>query len=257
MRSFAEKLFVGVAGVICLSILAVSLPGGEAPEQPKVSSYAPAADLVSQVDYFLKHLGEALADKSAYDDVQQTAVERDSNTLAVLGLVLALHDEDHKLKSAAPAIIKTSQALAENYEDFDKATAALADLKKAVAGEVPTEDEVTWGAVASMSPLMKQVPVVHAPMQRGATDARRFKKQAAQTAGQAATLAAIAQAAMFNTDHATEDQIPQWEKLCAQMRDACGALNSAVHSGNAAKSAEAIVTLQKSCDDCHAVFRSE
>jgi hypothetical protein len=246
---FALLVFVGIA--------AVSLPAGEAPEQPKVSSYAPAEDLVAQVDYFVRHMDEALADKTAYDDVQQTVVDRDSNTLAVLGLLLAMHDEDHKLKTAAPAIIKTAQGLAENYEDFDQATAALGELKKAVAGDTTTDGEVAWEAVASMSPLMKQVPVIHGSMKRGATDERRFKRQAAQTAGQAATLAAIAQAAMFNTDHATEDQIPQWEKFCSQMRDACGTVNSAVRSGDAAKAASAIVALQKSCDDCHAVFRKE
>jgi hypothetical protein len=240
-----------------LALMAFRATGGDAPEQPKVSSYAPAEDVIAQVEYFVKHAGEALADKASYDEVKQTAVERDSNTLAVLGLMLAMSDEDHKLKGAAPAIIKTSQALAEEIADFDKATAALAEVKKAVAGELPKEGAVEWEAVASMSPLMKQVPVIHAPMKRGATDERRFKRQAAKTAGEAATLAAIAQAAMFNTDHATEDQIPQWEKFCAQMRDACGAVNSAARSGNAAQAAEAIVALQKSCDDCHAVFRAE
>lgn len=247
------------AAAILTSVVVVDVTShaGDAPDQPKPSSYAPAEDLSAQIDYFVKHASEALTDKASYDEGKQTVIERDSNTLTVLALVLAMHDEEHARKSAASAIIKASQALAENYEDFDKATAALADLKKAVAGELPTEGSVEWEAVAAMSPLMKQVPVIHAPMKRGATDERRFKRQAAQTAGQAATLAAIAQAAMFNTDHATEDQIPQWEKFCAQMRDACGAVNSAARSGDAAKAAEAIIALQKSCDDCHAVFRAE
>lgn len=248
-----------VAAAILAGVVAVGVTSraGDAPQQPKPSSYAPADDLSAQIDYFVKHAGEALSDKAAYDEVKQTVVERDSNTIAVLALVLAMHDQEHTLKAAAPAIIKAAQSLAEDFQDFDKANAALVEVKKAVAGEQPTEGTVEWEAVAAMSPLMKQVPVIHAPMKRGATDERRFKRQAAQTAGQAATLAAIAQAAMFNTDHATEDQIPQWEKLCAQMRDACGTVNSAARSGDAAKAAEAIVALQKSCDDCHAVFRSE
>ena len=232
-----------------------SAVASKASEPAKVSSYAPANDLIAQADYFLKHISEALADKAAYDDVKQALVERDSNTLTVIGLLLAMHDEDHKLNKAEASIIKSSQGLAESYENFDQATTALEELKKAFAAE--TDDEVAWEAVASMSPLMKQVPVIHAPMKRGATDERRFKRNAAQTAGQAATLAAIAQAAMFNTDHATEDQIPQWEKFCTEMRDACGGVNSAVRAGDAAKAAAAIVALQKSCDDCHAVFRAE
>jgi hypothetical protein len=242
--------------VCLLSIAAVGICRA-AEDQPKVSSFAPAKDLIAQVDYFVKHAGEALADKSGYDEAHQVTVERDSNTLAVLALMLAMHDENHSLKAAAPAILKASQSLAENYEDYDEAVAALADVKKAVAGEAPAAEPVEWEAVAAMSPLMKEVPILYLPMKRGATDARRLKRQAAQTAGQAATLAAIAQASIFVTDHATEDQIPEWEKYCVEMRDACGAVNLAVHAGDAAKAAEAIVALQKSCDDCHAVFKTD
>jgi hypothetical protein len=232
--------------------LATTLHAAEESEQEKISSYAPAEDLVSQADFYLKQISQALADKASYDDVKQTAMERDSNTLAVIGLLLAMHDEDHKLKKAAPAIIVAAQGLAENFSDFDTAASALEELKKAFKSDAG--GEVEWEAVAAMSPLMMQVPVVHAPLKRGATDARRFKRQAAQTAGRAATIAAIAQAAMFNTDHASEEQIPQWQKFCAQMRDACGDINSAARQGDAKKAATAVQALQKSCDDCHAVF---
>ena len=256
-----KQLFVTtclISAIPALSaVLALSSQAAEQPKAPAASSFAPAEDLAAQVDYFVKHIGEALVNKADYDDVKKTTVERDSNTLAVLALLLGMHDQDNKLKSSAPAMLKQSQKLAENYEDFDKATAAFVELKKAVAGEIKSDGPLKWEAVAAMSPLMKQVPVIHAPMKRGATDERRFKRQAAQTAGQAATLAAIAQAAMFNTDHASEDQIPQWEKFCAQMRDACGTVNSAARTGDAAKAAQGILALQKSCDDCHAVFRAE
>ena len=238
--------------------MALATQADEPQKSPPVSSYAPAEDLTAQVDYFIKHMDEALTNKADYDDVKKTTVERDSNTLAVIALLLAMHDQDHKLKASASAILKRAQELAENGDDFNTASAALAELKKAVAETTTHQaDPPKWEAVAAMSPLMKQVPVIHAPMKRGATDARRFKRQAAQTAGQAATLAAIAQAATYNTDHATEEQIPQWEKFCAQMRDAAGAVNSAARTGDAAKAAQAILALQKSCDDCHAVFHSE
>ncbi len=256
---FVRRFVTGSALLTCLALAAIMVSAGDGPEQPKVSSYAPAEDLIAESEYFLKQIGEALADQAAYDDVKQTIVERDSNTLAVIGLMLAMHDEDHKLKKASTAIMKSAQALAESYEDFDQATAAIGQAKKALSGEGAGEGagEVVWEAVASMSPLMKQVPVIHAPMKRGATDERRFKRQATKTAGQAAVLAAIAQAAMFNTDHATEEQIPQWEQFCARMRDACGSVNAAVRSGDAARAAEAIVALQQSCKDCHAVFKAE
>ena len=34
----------------------------EAPERKKVSTYAPAADLIEQVDVYIKQLGDSLAD---------------------------------------------------------------------------------------------------------------------------------------------------------------------------------------------------
>ena len=226
----------------------------DAKPNPKVSQYAPSDDLVAQVPFFVDRLEGALKDEAAYDEVQQATVERDSNTLVVVGLALAMHDQDHPLKSAAPALIQSARELAENVADFDAAQAALAKIKQALAGEIKSDDPVEWAALADMSPLMMQVPVIHAPMKRGATDERRFKRQAAQTAGQAATLAVIAEASSYNTDHADEEDIPQWQEFCAQMRDACGEINAAVRGGDTEKAAAAIVALQKSCDDCHAVF---
>lgn len=223
----------------------------------KVSSYAPAGDLLGQVDYYVERASEALADPASYDEDRQEKVARDANTLAALALALAMHDEDHKLKAAAPAILQASQALAEAYEEYDKAAAALAQVKKAVAGEAPAGEPVTWKSVADLPSLMQQIEIVQAQIKRGATDARRLKRQADKTAGQAATLAAIAQATLLNTDYATDEQLSEWEKYSVEMRDASAALNAAVRKADAAKAGEVLVALQKSCDDCHAVFKEE
>lgn len=249
----------GITLLVGLGLLSVGTFGVVAsePAQPKVSSYAPAADLVGQVDYYVEHAAKALSDEASYGDDQQAAVDRDANTLAALAMLLALHDEDHKLKIAAPAILHASQALAESHEDYAKAAAALADVKKAVAGEAPAGEAVGWDDVTDLSALMEQIELVQAPMKRGATDARRLKRSANATAGQAATLAAIAQATLVDTDYATDEQLPEWEKYSVQMRDASWAVNQAVRSADAPKAAEALVALQKSCDDCHAVFKDE
>lgn len=242
---------------MCVLAAATSSFCVEVAEQPKVSSYAPAKDLVGQVDYYVDHAGQALSDKAGYNDDRQATVSRDSNTLAALAMLLALHDEDHKLKAAAPAILQASQALAQNCENYEQAVAALADVKKAVAGGAPAGDPVSWDAVADLLPLMEQIPIIQAPLKRGATDARRMKRQADRTAGQAATLAAIAQATLLVTDYATDEQLPEWEKYSEQMRDASWAIQRAVRNTDAAKATEALVALQKSCDDCHAVFKDE
>jgi len=256
-KKLAVTLTLSLAFVTCSIGTARAADADQSVAQPQVSTYAPAEDLAAQIEFYVKQLSEALSDSAGYDELKQAQVEKDSNTLTVLALLLAMNDQEHKLKPASPAILKSAQGLAEKYDSFDEAKQALAEVKKALSGEAKLDQKVEWEAVAAMSPLMKQVPIIHAPLNRGATDPRRFKRQAAQTAGQAATLAAIAQASMFNTDHAEEDQIPTWQKYCAEMRDACGAVNAAVRSGDTAKAAQAIVALQKSCDDCHAVFRAE
>ena len=85
-----------------------------------------------------------------------------------------------------------------------------------------------------------------------------FKQVQQQSAGNSAALAAIAQTALADTHEVKKPaDLDKWYQYCAEMRDAAGAVNAAVHAGDQQKATEEMVGLTKSCENCHAVFRKE
>ena len=228
----------------------------DGPETAKVSAFAPAAELSAQARFFGGRIEQALAAKDAYDETRQSQVLLDASTLAVLGLVLGMHDEDHDLKKSAPAIVKAAQSLGENHPDYDRAVAAWAQLKPALAGEAAGAVPPKWEVVAEMGPLMKQVPIVHTMLTRVVDDQRRFKRQAAEAAAQATTLAAIAQAAWFDTSLVADDaDSAAWHELCLAMRDESAAAAQAIRAGDRAAAGAAVERLNRNCEACHEKFR--
>ncbi len=242
------------------SLAMVRIWAADPPMPPKVSSFAPAKDLASQIDFYVGRLDEALAKKDDFDGANQSRAVKDAHTLAVISLALGMHDEEHPLKEGAVPMLQAAQALATaaTAEDFDAAVKAFADYKAARGSPSTSGRSLTWQKVADLGALMKQVPVVNTNLKRGVTDERRFKKQLEESAGQSATLAAIAQAAMFDTS-AVKDPVDleQWQKYCAEMRDAAAAVNTAVRAGDQAQATAAFSRMAKNCDDCHGVFRKE
>jgi hypothetical protein len=227
---------------------AAAQPGGE----PKPSQYAPAADLVDQAEYYIGRLSEALLNEKEFDKDMQKRAKNDAHTLAVIALVLARHDEPNKLQAAKflPAV----RQLAEVAGDYAPAVAALAAVKQVAAdGGTPASD-VAWQTVAPLDALMRQVPIVNNSLRRG-LDANRFKRQQKQTAGQAATLAAIAQAASFDLSDADDASAGDWRTLCHEMRDIAGQVNSAVHAGDPTQAQAGAKRLAQNCDACHEKFR--
>jgi hypothetical protein len=245
-------LFVALCG-ICLAVALAADP----PAPPAASTYAPTEDLTAQIDFYVKHVDEVLENKAEFDDAAVTRVKKDANTITALALVLGMHDATSNLKTAAPALVAASQKLAKS-KDFDGATAAMAEVKGAMEGKGDAGGEpLKWGRVASMSQLMKQVPSVNSALKRGLTP-QRFKQLQTQSAGQSATLAAIAQAVMADTHEVKNPaDIDKWYQYCAEMRDAAGAVNAAIHANDLAATAGGMSRLAQSCESCHAVFRKE
>ena len=127
----ADWLRLAWCSGVVLSV--VSLLIAQPQKGPKPSSYAPAKDLRSQVDFFLKRVEIDLSDQTEYGDDQQGRVAKDASTLAVLAWVLGWHDEENDLKRSAPALIAASQKLADESDNYQAATRVLADLKRALA----------------------------------------------------------------------------------------------------------------------------
>jgi len=231
-----------------------AMMAAEPPAAPKVSTFAPASDLVFQVDYYVDRLEKAVASESEYKDTEDK-VTKDANTLAVLALALGLHDQDNKYKKAAPGLIRASQKLA-SAKDYGSAKAGVEAVKQALAsGGDPSS--LKWEKVASLDALMQQVPLINSRLKRNTTSVR-FKRMAKDTAGDSAAIAAIAQGSMADLEEVKKPgDAEKWFSFCAQMRDAAGAVNAAIHALDEDAAKSAMKKLNQSCDDCHAVFHPE
>ncbi len=223
------------------------------PVDAPVSAYAPAEILLGQVEQYMTRMEEVVATPDEYKD-GAVRIAHDSNTMIVIALALGLHDEDSKLKASAPAILKAAQAVAAT-EDYEAAKEAVGKLKAAVTegGKGP---ELKWEKVASLKELMEQVPLIHASIRRRVS--RRFEKNTEGIAGDAATVAAIAQGTLPNTDETKEpEKTEEWVKYSIQMRNAAAEVLTAAKANNEEAANAAFTKLDQSCHDCHKVFDPE
>ncbi|MHB1033764.1 MAG: hypothetical protein ACYC35_14695 [Pirellulales bacterium] len=252
MMSAGRSTWFKISLVVGAAFLAISWATAAPPAAPKVSTFAPAEDLVAQVKYYVARVDEVVATEDEYTS-SGTKLGKDANTLAVLALALGMHDQANGMKASAPALLKASQELAKTT-DYKSAKSAAAAVKKAAAGGTASA-ALQWEKVATLPELMKQVPLVNTALKRGMTTASRFKSQATKSAGYSATLAVIAQAAMCDISEVKNPaDTDKWYKFCADMRDGFGAVNAAIKKGDQKAASSGVTKLTKTCDDCHAVF---
>jgi cytochrome c556 len=224
-------------------------------EPPKISEFAPSKDLLQQVDFFVGRVSESLADPTDFDGAKQSRTFKDANTLAALALVLGVHDQEFPEKTGMPAMREASLRLADAGDDASRASSALEAIRKSRGGAADGAGAAKWEKTASLAALMKQVPLIHIGLKRG-VEPSRLARQATQSAGQSASLAAIAQAAMLDNEYAkTSADLEQWVAFCAEMRDAAGQVNSAVHKQDQPGVAAGMKRLAASCETCHQKFR--
>jgi hypothetical protein len=238
----------------CLSIAVFSwsaaADAAEVPSAPEVSSFAPANDLVPQIDAYIADLEEAVASESEYKD-SESNVKKDANVLILLSIALGVHDADNKYQKAAPAMLAAAKKLAA-AADYAQAKAAVAELKQAAtaSGDPST---LSWSRKeAGMKELMEAVPLINSRLKRYM---RRFDRSQAENAQYSAVIAVIGQGSMANAEDTDKPgEVEKWFKYCAEMRDAAAAVNKAVNAKDEKAAEKAMEALQKSCDDCHAIF---
>ena len=75
-------------------------------------------------------------------------------------------------------------------------------------------------------------------------------------AGEATTLAAIAQVSMSMKDYCEDEAAHvKWAQICADMRNAATEVRLAVRSKDLPKATAGLAKIVETCDDCHHVFR--
>jgi hypothetical protein len=231
----------------------VALASGESADQAdKVSRFAPAADLIQQAQFFQDRVAEAVA-ATSYGELEQTRVQKDAQTLAILYLCLARHDEKHDLSGVAAGRFTAARQIAENYKDQAKAKTHLDQLKSLPSSPAPASQPPEWQPVGDIPVQMKHSQFIENRMKRGLADERTFKRRAKETAGYVATLAAYGQ--VWRMMAPKEDAGGKWQKFSDVQRDAAGALNTAIHKQDWPTAREAAKKLTQSCNACHDVYR--
>lgn len=239
-----------------LLVLLFGLPlAANPPETPKISTFAPAEDLIGEVHRLVDDLKTSLESTESYD-AKVTRVRRHACTLVVLSMALGLHDTDHELKPATGALLSASRQLAQ-ADDYKSCLEALAAVEAALESRDGVPSDLKWEKAVSMGPLMKHVSFTHTRLRRN-TLGRRFERERESNAAGTAVLAVIGQATLWDT-HEVKDpaRLDEWYQLCAEMRDAAGATNAAIHAGDLEATAAAMQRLEANCNNCHKAFRDE
>jgi len=221
----------------------------------KVSEFAPAEDLASQVPVYIEDLEEALESEEEYNESKDKISKR-ANTLVLVSLALGLHDEPSKYKAAAAAMMQSAQQLAA-AEDYAAAKAAVEAVKTAGAGQAKAEAELKWAKVVPIAPVAEQVQLIYTKLKRY-TKGSRLESKAEDTRGFSAVIAVVGHGTMANVgDTIQPKEVEQWEKFCVQMRDAAAAVNAGIRARDEDATSAAMEKLDQSCHDCHKVFHPE
>jgi hypothetical protein len=242
------------ASLLIASFWSATAVQAQSASSPLVSTYAPVADLESEVKTYLDRIAADVADKDGYGEDQRGRVSKDASTVAVLGLMLGMHDQENRQKKSAAALVELAVELAGGVEDIEGARTTLGKIK--AAWENPSAGEpITWKPVADLALLMQQVPNVNNALRRGVTSGR-FERSIDRTAGHAVTLAAIAQASLLDTTYCgDEDDEQAWRKICADMRDAAADVYRAVRKKDQEAAKAGLERIVATCDACHHRFR--
>lgn len=259
MRVFPRKHGIVQSGVSVVALLSlVSWLVADPPEAPKVSEFAKAADLVEQLNFYVESLTETAADAGAYDDDAKDKVNMEANTLVTIAMALGLHDEENRYRTNATAIANAAKAVAQSRADHTQAKDAVAKLRATVEQQTANDGTINeWKKLAALGALMKQVPIIDARIQRSVSP-RRFSSRGKNALGDLATLAVIAQAAMYDT-HEVKDEadLPAWYEYCASLRDSAKDMAAGIRANDLEGTSAAAERMLMSCDNCHADFRIE
>ncbi len=221
------------------------LAGGD---KVRLSSYAPADDLIAQGQAYVEEMDEIVSDPTQFaDESRRARLVQDAYTLALVAVALAEHDTDNAWKQRAPAVVQAARALAA-AEEHAAARQALAALKSALADDATAEYPLRW-ADQPLGPLMEQVGVAQ-------TNAGRYLRRLTRTPEyvqrSAAIMALVAQRAALEPAYLDN---AQWRALSHEMRDAAAELNRAARAKDLDAASRASDRLEQSCKRCHDAFQ--
>ena len=247
-----------LTGCLCLfsvALLMAATSMAAAPAAPKVSTFAPTENLVSQMQLYIDDLSDQVEGKPDYEDNKQKVV-RNSTIIAALAMALGKDDMENKYKKSAAGMIQAAKAIAA-AKDYAAARQAYDQLVEAI--DAKAGGEVKWEKVAPLSELMEAVPLISAKIRSSSLKSKkRFDKKAEEYAGYTAVLAVLAQVSMYNSDETDKPgETQQWYADCADFREKAHAMTKACLAGDNKAAAEADKAMKLSCEACHETFHQE
>ncbi|MDA7979771.1 MAG: cytochrome c [Pirellulales bacterium] len=235
---------------------AVGLSSSALQDEPLVSQFAPADDLLTMVNKYIEEAGAIVesAEEFGKSD-RRTHLGELAESVQVLALALCRHDKLPEGTNASSFVI-AYRAAGELYAAADQPTAvkALEEVKRGLAGGVEQSQELPkWGKTDQMYDLMTQVQNSQGAINRGM---RRLARRPAPIQENAAFLAAVGHETLFAVPQDLPQELQQpWREYSIAMRDSAAALNAAARAKDEAAAKAAVEALTKSCDDCHAQIR--
>lgn len=166
----------------------------------------------------------------------------------------ALHIRDlaSKVASSARGLGPRSYTPARNA--YDKVRSLLDDRDANLDGLDPDPlREMPWANVADRSQVMRRMKRAQEDgIQRMATDAATFRKNAEEIAHEAAVLAALAEVICGSYDDAEDEG---YLRMARSLRDQSIELARAARGGQFEAVAELVAANTKRCNECHKQFR--
>lgn len=218
----------------------------------KLSTVAPAADLVTEVDSIIKDLDTKLAD---YAKNKKKGIPQAAGTLAVLAQAIAAHDEDSAMKKSAADLRDAAIAIAKSASE-DDAKKGLEAAKAAAGGKAAgAKADHAWDKLIDMDSLMAEVNARNGKLRKAFRKAPEDHAAASRDASVLAVLGVVIE----SDTHEVKDKadVEKWKKyskdLQTSMADVAKALKAKDDAGGKAKFLESA----KSCNACHTEIRDK
>lgn len=240
----------GLSCVLVLGALCAPLTAAD-----KLSTVAPAADLVAEAEAKLAELETFAADEAAFGKNKKKGIPQGAGVLAMLAQGIAEHDEDSKLKKSAADLRDAALALAKagSLADAQKAiTAAKAAAGGTAAG---AKAEHAWDKLIDLDSVMAEISARNGKIRK---TLRKLPDDVNAAARDASVLAMLAVVTAADT-HEVKDKadIEKWKNLSKEMQVEMTTLAAAIKAKEVDKAKEAFSAGGKACNTCHSEIRDK
>ena len=237
--------------------LACCMPGGtvRAAAPIDLSKVASVDDLAAEAQAKLNELDEQLKDDATYEKAKEKSIGQAAGVLAVLGQALAEHPEKGQAL-AKGADLRDAALRIDRAGSREEAAAALADAKKAAAGQSAgaAAGQHEWNKLINMHRLMEEVNARNSKIRR----VLRRPQDPREDSLHAMTLAVLALVIYADTHEVkNEGDLPAWREHSKAFQSNMTGAAAALKQNDTKKANGLFLEANKACNTCHEQFRKK